>query len=113
MRSQPDLIVASGPEASLQAVVGASRAIPVVMMAINFDPIARGYVTSLTRPGGNITGVVYRQLELAEKQVEILNQTFPERNRLAIFLRCAVGRSVRCSREVCEGAKNRNSGSQA
>jgi len=85
MRSQPDLIVASGPEASLQAVVGASRAIPVVMMAINFDPIARGYVTSLTRPGGNITGVVYRQLELAEKQVEILNQTFPERNRLAIF----------------------------
>ena len=85
MRSQPDLIVASGTEASLQAVVGASRAIPVVMMAINFDPIARGYVTSLTRPGGNITGVVYRQLELAEKQVEILNQTFPERNRLAIF----------------------------
>ena len=85
MRSQPDLIVASGPEASLQAVVGASRAIPVVMMAINFDPIARGYVTSLTRPGGNITGVVYRQLELAEKQVEILKQTFPERKRLAIF----------------------------
>jgi putative ABC transport system substrate-binding protein len=85
MRLQPDLIVATGPEASLQAVVGASRAVPVVMMATNFDPIARGYVTSLARPGGNITGVVYRQLELAEKQVEILNQTFPERKRLAIL----------------------------
>jgi len=36
-----------------------------VMIAINFDPIARGYVTSLARPGGNITGVVFQQLELA------------------------------------------------
>jgi len=85
MRSQPDLIVATGPETSLQSVVGASRAVPIVMMAINYDPIARGYVNSLSRPGGNITGVVYRQLELAEKQVEILHQTFPERKRLAIL----------------------------
>jgi len=85
MRSQPDLIVATGPETSLQSVVGASRAVPIVMMAINYDPIARGYVNSLSRPGGNITGVVYRQLELAEKQVEILPQTFPERKRLAIL----------------------------
>jgi len=65
MRSQPELIVATGPEVSLRAVVAASGAIPVVMIAINFDPIARGYVTSLARPGGNITGVVFQQLELA------------------------------------------------
>ena len=85
LRLQPDLIVATGPESSLQAVIGASRAIPVVMMATNFDPLARGYVASLARPGGNVTGVVFRQLELAEKQVEILNQTFPELKRLAMF----------------------------
>jgi ABC-type uncharacterized transport system substrate-binding protein len=85
MRTQPDLIVASGPEVALQAVIGASRAIPIVMIAINYDPIARGYVKSLARPQGNITGVVFQQLELAQKQVELLTQAFPGKTRLAIL----------------------------
>jgi ABC-type uncharacterized transport system substrate-binding protein len=85
MRSHPDLIVAIGPEASLQAVVGASGFIPVVMIAVNFDPVARGYVSSLARPGGNITGLVFQQLELAQKQVELLTQAFPERTRLVML----------------------------
>ena len=55
------------------------------MIAVNFDPIARGYVTSLAQPGGNITGVVFQQLELAQKQVELLTQAFPERSLLAVF----------------------------
>src|SRR5262249_52835617 len=62
MRSRPDLIVAAGPEVALQAVVGASLAVPIVVIAINYDPIGRGYVASLARPGGNITGVVSQQL---------------------------------------------------
>ena len=84
-RAQPDLIVAIGPEAALQAVAGASGFVPVVMIAVNFDPLARGYVTSLTRPGGNITGLVFQQLELAQKQVELLTQAFPEKTQLAIL----------------------------
>jgi len=82
-RSQPELIVVSGTEAMLQSVLAANRAIPIVLIAVNFDPIARGYVNSLARPGGNITGVVFQQLELAEKQVELLTQTFPGKTRLA------------------------------
>jgi putative tryptophan/tyrosine transport system substrate-binding protein len=85
VRSRPDLIVTSGPETSLQAVVGASGFIPVVMIAFNFDPLARGYIPSLARPGGNITGLVFQQLELAQKQVELLTQAFPDRTRLAIL----------------------------
>ena len=85
MRSPPDLIVSAGPEASLQAVVGATGFIPVVMIAINFDPLARGYIASLSRPGGKITGFVFQQLELAQKQVELLNQAFPDRTRLAML----------------------------
>jgi len=85
MRSRPDLIVAAGPEVALQAVVGASLAVPIVVIAINYDPIGRGYVASLARPGGNITGVVSKQLELAEKQVELLTQAFPDGARLAIL----------------------------
>ena len=55
------------------------------MWAINFDPIARGYVKSLAQPGGNITGIVSLQTELAAKQVELLTQALPDRTRLAIL----------------------------
>jgi putative ABC transport system substrate-binding protein len=85
MRAQVDLIVAQGPEVALQAVVGASRSIPIVLQAINYDPIERGYVASLARPGGNITGLFFRQAELAAKKVELLAQAFPERTRLGVL----------------------------
>ena len=85
LRSQPDLIVAFGPEVTLQAVVGASAHIPIVMLAVNYDPIERGYVTSLAQPGGNITGLVVRPLDLARKQIDLLRQAFPDRDRLAVL----------------------------
>jgi putative ABC transport system substrate-binding protein len=56
-----------------------------VVWAINYDPIARGYVKGLAHPGGNVTGVVTLQTELAAKQVELLTQAFPGRARLAIL----------------------------
>src|SRR5215471_9489755 len=83
--ARPDLIVAQGPEVSLQSVIRVSRSIPIVLQAINYDPVARGYVASLARPGGNITGLYYRELELAAKKVELLTQAFPDRTRLAIL----------------------------
>lgn len=86
MQSRPDILVAAGPEIALRTLLAAKLAVPIVMIAINFDPIARGYVNSLSRPGGDITGVVFQQLELAQKQVEILSQAFPDRTRLvALF----------------------------
>jgi len=85
MRSQVDLIVADGPEVALQAVVGASRSIPIVIQAVNYDPVERGYVADLAHLGGNITGVFYRQLELAQKQLELLTQPFPQKTRLAVL----------------------------
>jgi putative ABC transport system substrate-binding protein len=83
-RSQPDLVVVEGPEAYLQAVLSVNRTIPIVITYGNYDPIARGYVTSLAQPGGNITGVFVRQVEAAEKQVDLLAQAFPGR-RLGIL----------------------------
>ena len=84
MGSPMDLIWANGPEVALQAVVGASGFIPIVILAVNYDPIDRGYVSSLAHPGGNITGVFYRQPELAAKQVELLTQAFPNAIRLGV-----------------------------
>jgi putative ABC transport system substrate-binding protein len=85
LRTQPDLIIAAGPEVALQAVIGASGHIPIVMFAVNFDPIERGYVASLAQPSGNITGVVVRPVELARKQIDVLRQAFPDRTRLALL----------------------------
>jgi putative ABC transport system substrate-binding protein len=83
MRAQPELIVVSGTETMLQAVLASKPNIPIVLIAVNFDPIARGYIASLAKPGGNITGVVFQQLELVQKQVELLTQAFPGKTQLA------------------------------
>jgi putative tryptophan/tyrosine transport system substrate-binding protein len=85
VRAKPDLLVAAGPEVALQAVIGASGHIPIVMFAVNFDPIERGYVTSLAQPTGNITGAIVRPLDLARKQIDLLRQVFPDRNRVAVL----------------------------
>jgi putative ABC transport system substrate-binding protein len=81
VRSKVDVIVTS-TQPALQAA--ARTGIPIVISANNYDPIAHGYVRSLAQPGGNVTGVVLRQTELAEKQVELLTQAFPDRKRLAL-----------------------------
>jgi putative ABC transport system substrate-binding protein len=85
VHSRPDVIVAQGPEVALRSVIDASRSIPIVVQAINYDPIERGYVASLARPGGNITGLFYRQAELAAKKVELLTEAFPEKTRLGLL----------------------------
>jgi putative ABC transport system substrate-binding protein len=85
LRAHLDLIVAQGPQVALQAVIDASRTIPIVLQAINFDPIARGYIASLARPGGNITGLFYQQAELAAKKVELLTQAVAGRTSLGIL----------------------------
>jgi putative tryptophan/tyrosine transport system substrate-binding protein len=86
MQWRPDVVVIPGPEIALQTILAAKHSGPIVLIAINFDPIVRGYVKSLAHPGGDITGVVFQQLALAQKQVEILKQAFPDRTRLvALF----------------------------
>ena len=84
VRSNVESLVAEGPEIVLKAALAASRTIPIVIISANYDPIARGYVKSLARPGGNITGIVTLQTELAAKQVELLTEAFPDRSRLAV-----------------------------
>jgi len=85
VRSNVELLVLTGAGTGLQAAVAASSTIPIVMWANNIDPIAHGYVKSLARPGGNITGIVSLQTELAAKQVELLTQALPGRTRLAVL----------------------------
>ncbi|MGZ7030111.1 MAG: ABC transporter substrate binding protein [Terriglobales bacterium] len=57
VRSDADVLAPLGAEPVLQACVAARRTAPIVFMAINYDPIARGYVQSLAKPSSNVTGV--------------------------------------------------------
>jgi len=83
IRSKVDVFVAFGPEILLKAAAAASQTIPIVMIAVNFDPVAAGYVNDVARPNGNITGLVFRAPELADKQLELLLQAFPNNKRIA------------------------------
>lgn len=85
VRSGVDVILPVGPEASLRAAKETAAAIPIVVVAIDYDPIARGYVGSLAKPGGNITGVFLRQPELTAKRIELRREVLPTIRRLAVF----------------------------
>jgi putative ABC transport system substrate-binding protein len=85
VRRNVDVIVAGGPAAALEAARRASAIVPIVMIAVDFDPIAIGIVSSLSRPGGNITGVFVRQIELTAKRIELLHEIAPKATRVAIL----------------------------
>jgi putative tryptophan/tyrosine transport system substrate-binding protein len=80
-----DIVVASGGEGSLKAAMGAATSLPIVMIAADFDPFERGYVTSLARPGGNVTGVFLQQIELAAKRLQLFKDTLPGMTAAAAF----------------------------
>src|ERR1700677_3664581 len=76
-----DIIVASGPEISLKSALASSDK-PIVMVAVDYDPLARGYVTSLARPTGNVTGLFLQQIELMAKRLQLLKSAFPDMQAL-------------------------------
>jgi putative ABC transport system substrate-binding protein len=79
-----DVFLAVGNERALLAARAAAEGGPIAFLAINFDPLAKGYVASLSQPGGNVTGIFVHQLELAAKRVEIAREAFPRANIVGI-----------------------------
>jgi putative ABC transport system substrate-binding protein len=78
-----DVIVAEAG-AALTAAARATKTIPIVF-TLGTDPVGGGFVTSLARPGGNITGVTTGSLHVAAKRVEVLKETVPGLERIAIL----------------------------
>lgn len=85
LRSKPEVIVVTGPEVALQAVLAASKTVSAVFFATQYDPVQQKYVASLEKPGGNVTGVLVRDSEIADKQVELLKEALPGRKRIAVL----------------------------
>lgn len=80
-----DIFLASGSAISLTSAIAASNARPIVMVAIDYDPIALGFIANLARPGGNVTGLFLQQIELTTKRLEILKTAFPHTKAATVF----------------------------
>jgi len=82
---KPDLVIALGPQAAV-AMKSATATIPIVFVVV-FDPVGLGLVQSLSRPGGNITGLAtYVPGEWVAKRIEILRELVPGASKVAILL---------------------------
>ena len=84
IRRKVDIIVAPY-ESTVKAAIAASDTVPVVMIGIDWDPVALGYVKTLARPGGHVTGVFLQQIELASKRLELLKNILPSFEAAMIF----------------------------
>jgi putative tryptophan/tyrosine transport system substrate-binding protein len=83
VRLKVDVIVTAGPSITGPAK-DATTTIPIVMTN-DSDPVAAGFVTSLARPGGNITGLSSLAQDLSGKRLELLKEIVPKLSRVAIF----------------------------
>ena len=83
VRLKVDVIVSAGPTVT-RVVKEATSTIPIVM-AQDTDPVASGFVASLARPGGNITGLSALAPEMSGKQLDLLQQIIPRLSRVAVI----------------------------
>ncbi len=84
VRLPADIIVV-GAEPALSIVTAATKTIPIVIVSFDQDPVATGLVKSISRPGGNVTGVITLQGELTVKRLELLRDAIPGIMRIAVF----------------------------
>jgi len=83
VRLKVDVIVTPGPTPT-RAAKAATATIPIVMTQ-DPDPVGNGFVASLARPGGNITGLSNLAPEISGKQLELLKETVPKLSRVAVL----------------------------
>jgi putative ABC transport system substrate-binding protein len=79
----PDLIFAQGTP-NVAALKSATQSIPIVFAVVN-DPVAQGFVASMARPGGNITGFSFLEYSMVGKSLEMLKQVSPGTARIAVM----------------------------
>jgi putative ABC transport system substrate-binding protein len=89
-----DIIVGPSGSAPIRAAKNATKTIPIVMMSLAADPVEAGFVESLARPGGNITGLTTLSRELGGKRLELFKQAVPKMARVAVLYAPTAPRSV-------------------
>jgi putative tryptophan/tyrosine transport system substrate-binding protein len=85
VRLKVDIIVAAGGGGQILAAMNATKTIPIVMVGGGVDPVAAGFVESLARPGGNVTGITNLTGKLGGKRLELLKEAVPKIARVAVL----------------------------
>jgi len=85
VRRRVAVIATPGSYQAALAAKAASATIPIVF-STGVDPVGAGLVSTLNRPGGNVTGINYMQAELAAKQLELLHEMLPRATRFAVLI---------------------------
>lgn len=98
VRLKVDVIVTGGA-GSTRAAKEATSTIPIVM-AQDTNPVGNGFVASLARPGGNITGLSTLAPELSGKQLEILKEVIPKLSRVAVLGTSTTPANAQMQREI-------------
>jgi putative ABC transport system substrate-binding protein len=88
VRLNVDVIVTSGGNLAVRSAKNATRTIPIVMAQVS-DAVELGFVASLGRPGGNITGISILAPELSGKLLELAKESIPKTSRVAVLLYAA------------------------
>jgi putative ABC transport system substrate-binding protein len=83
--SDVDIIVTGGNEFIAKAAWTATKVIPIVIAAVDYDPLALGYIANIARPGGNITGLFAEQIELASKRLQLMKEVVPKDRKMIVF----------------------------
>jgi putative tryptophan/tyrosine transport system substrate-binding protein len=104
VRLKVDIIVIAGGDSLVRAARNATNTIPIVMTGIGSDPVEAGFVQSLARPGGNVTGVTNLTRELGGKRLEVLQEAVPKLARVAVLYDPGVPQSVREVKEDVSAA---------
>ena len=102
VRRKVDVIVTYG--GAVATLKQATSVIPIVF-AIAGDPVGSGFVESLARPGGNVTGMSLQQHDIASKRIELLRDVVPNLRRLAILFNAGYPASVFEAGEVQAAAR--------
>src|SRR5262245_58887053 len=104
VRLKVDIIVVSAGDTWIRAARDATKRIPIVMGGAGLDPVEAGYIESLARPGGNVTGVTNLTGELGGKRLELFKEAVPKVARVAVLHDPATAASVHQVKEVLPAA---------
>jgi ABC-type uncharacterized transport system substrate-binding protein len=85
IRLKVDVIIAAGGDTVILPAKQATKTIPIVMTGSGSDPVKAGFVESLARPGGNVTGITSFSTELGGKRFEVFKEAIPKAARVAVI----------------------------
>ena len=102
IQAKCDLIFALGPVEVARAVLEAKAGIPVVILAVNYDPVKVGIVSNLARPGGNVTGIFISAPLLVAKLLQLMREMVPKAKRFLVLADPFTSEQIEALRQAAE-----------